>query len=103
RLLGHAGSERQDPLLAERDELGDPERLDVALAREAEVALDVDLDPQSLAVEAVLPALVLAEHRVVAAEDVLVGPAPGMVDAHRVVGRDRAVEEAPAGPAGVLA
>ena len=67
-----------------------------------EVALDVDLDPQALAVEAVLPALVLAEHRVEALEEVLVGPAPGVVDAHRVVGRDRAVEEAPARPAGVL-
>ena len=34
--------------------------------------------------------------------EVLVGAAPGVVDAHRVVGRDRAVEEAPARPAGVL-
>ena len=84
------------------DELGDAVGLDVALALEPEVALDVDLDPQALAVEPVLPALVLAEHRVVALEDVLVGPAPGVVDAHRVVGRDRAVEEAPARPAGVL-
>ena len=55
-----------------------------------ELALDVDLDPEALAVEAVLPALVLAEHRVEAAEDVLVRAAPGVVDAHRVVGGDRA-------------
>src|SRR6478609_7965633 len=34
--------------------------------------------------------------------EVLVGAAPGVVDAHRVVGGDRTVEEAPAGPAGVL-
>ena len=84
------------------DELGDAVRLDVALAREPQVALDVDLDPQALAVEPVLVALVLAEHRVVALEEVLVGPAPGVVDAHRVVRGDRAVEEAPARPAGVL-
>ena len=84
------------------DELGDPVRLDVALAREPEVALDVDLDPQALAVEAVLPALVLAEHRVESLEQVLVGPAPGVVDAHRVVRGDRPVEEAPARPARVL-
>src|SRR4029079_6480498 len=47
-------------------------------------------------------ALRLAEHRVVPAERVLVGPAPGMVDAHRVVGRDRPVEEAPVRPVRVL-
>ena len=67
-----------------------------------EVPLDVDLDPQALAVEPVLPALVLAEHGVEALEEVLVGPAPGVVDAHRVVGRDRPVEEAPGRPARVL-
>ena len=43
------------------------------LLGEAEVALDVDLDPQALAVEPVLVALVLAEHRVEALEEVLVG------------------------------
>ena len=67
-----------------------------------EVALDVDLDPQALAVEPVLVALVLAEHRVEALVEVLVGAAPGVMDAHRVVGRDRAVEEAPPRTAGVL-
>ena len=102
RLLGLARGVGQDALLAQRHELGDAERLDVALGREAEVALDVDLDPQALAVEPVLPALVLAEHGVEALEEVLVGAAPGVVDAHRVVGRDRAVEEAPVRPAGVL-
>ena len=75
-LLGLAGGVGQDALLAERDELGDAVGLDVALAREAEVALDVDLDPQPLAVEAVLLALVLAEHRVEALEEVLVRRGP---------------------------
>ena len=102
RLLGLARRVGQHALLAERHELGDPERLDVALGREPEVALDVDLDPQALAVEAVLVALVLAEHRVEALVEVLVGAAPGVVDAHRVVGRDRPVEEAPVRSAGVL-
>jgi polyisoprenyl-teichoic acid--peptidoglycan teichoic acid transferase len=69
---------------------------------EAELALDVDLDPQALAVEAVLVALVLAEHGVEALVEVLVRTAPGVVDAHRVVGRDGPVEEAPARPARVL-
>ena len=95
-LLGLAGGEREHPLLAQAHELGDAVRLDVALAREAEVALDVDLDPQALAVEAVLVALVLAQHRVEALVQVLVRAAPRVVDAHRVVGGDRPVEEAPA-------
>ena len=102
RLLGLARGVGQDPLLAERHEAVDAVRLDVALAREAEVALDVDLDPQPLAVEPVLVALVLAEHRVEALVQVLVRATPGVVDAHRVVGGDRPVEEAPARAAGVL-
>ena len=71
-------------------------RLDVALVLEAELLLDLDLDPQPLAVEPVLVALPLAEHGVVALEEVLVRAAPGVVDAHRVVGGDRPVQEAPA-------
>ena len=42
------------------------------------------------------------EHRVEPLVEVLVGPAPGVVDAHRVVGGDGPVEEAPAGVARVL-
>ena len=102
RLLGLARGVGQHALLAECHELGDAERLDVALGGEAEVAFDVDLHPQALAVEPVLVALVLAEHRVEALVEVLVGTAPGVMDAHRIVGGDGAVEEAPPGPAGVL-
>ena len=102
RLLGLHRGVGQHALLAQAHELGDAEGLDVLLAGEAELALDVDLDPQALAVEAVLLALVLAEHGVVALEDVLVGAAPGVVDAHRVVGRDGAVEERPVLAARVL-
>src|SRR5204862_3855391 len=102
RLLGLPSGVRQDALLAQRHELGDAVRLDVALALEAEIALDVDLDPQALAVEPVLPALVVAEHGVEALKQVLVGTAPGVVHAHRVVGRDGSVEAAPMRPPGVL-
>ncbi len=101
-LLGLDGRVGQDALLAEAHEVGDAEGLDVLLAREAQLALDVDLDPEALAVEAVLPALVLAEHGVVATEGVLVGPSPGVVDAHRVVGRDGAIDEGPVRAARVL-
>ena len=76
RLLGLARGVGQHALLAQRHELGDAVGLDVALALEPEVALDVDLDPQALAVEAVLPALVLAEHGVEALVEVLVGRGP---------------------------
>ncbi len=61
---------------------------------EAEFFFDVDFDPQALAVEAVLPALVFALHGVVALVEVFVGAAPGVVHAHRVVGGDGAVDEA---------
>jgi hypothetical protein len=44
-LLGLARRVGQHPLLAQHHELGDAVRLDVTLAREPEVALDVDLDP----------------------------------------------------------
>ena len=102
RLLRLAGREREHPLLAQGHEPVDAVRLDVALGREAEVALDVDLHPQALAVEPVLVALVLALHRVEALVEVLVRATPRVVDAHRVVRGDRPVEEAPARPALVL-
>ena len=101
-LLGLAGGVGQDALLAQRHETGDPERLDVALRGEPELALDVDLDPQPLAIEPVLVALLLAQHGVVPLVQVLVGAAPGVMDAHRVVRGDRPVEEAPARSAAVL-
>src|SRR5204863_1001721 len=50
----------------------------------------------------VLVALLLTEHRVKALVEVLVGAAPGVVNAHRIVGGDRAVEKAPVRTAGVL-
>ena len=48
-----------------------------------QILLDFDLDPQSLAIETVLVAQLVAGHGEVALVGVLVGPAPGMMDAHR--------------------
>ena len=48
-----------------------PSGLDLVLRVEAERLLDLHLDPQALAVEAVLVALILAERRVIALEQVL--------------------------------
>src|SRR5262249_29986986 len=69
---------------------------DVALGTESLGLLDLDLDPEALAVKAVLVALVVAEHGVVALVGVLVGAPPGVVHAHRVVGGNGAVEGGPA-------
>ena len=82
-------------------ELGEAVLLDLPLRVQAERLLDPDLDPEALAVEAVLVALVEPAHRLVALEDVLERPPPAVVDAHRVVGRDRPVDEAPARAASV--
>jgi hypothetical protein len=56
-------------------------------------ALYRDLDPEALTIEPVLVALLFAQHRVVSLPQVLVGPAPSMVNAHRAVGRDRAIQK----------
>src|SRR5262249_27075877 len=109
RLLRLPAGKLIDALLAERHEAVDAgeavagdEALDVALGAEAQLLLDLDLDPEALAVEAVLVAQLVAGHGVVALVNVLVGAAPGVVDAHRVVGGDPAVEEGPLRLAAVL-
>src|SRR5436305_370340 len=50
--------------------------LDLALRVQAELVLDADLDPEALAVEAVLVPLVVAALRLVALEDILERPTP---------------------------
>ena len=90
-----------DALDAAGVELGEAVLLDLALGVQAERLLDLDLDPEALAVEAVLVALILAEQGLVALEDVLQRPAPGMVDGHRVVRGHRPVDEGEPRAAGV--
>src|SRR5207247_8279986 len=65
-------------------------------------ALDADLDPEALAVEAVLIAELVTAERLVALEDVLERPAPAVVGPHRVVRGDRPVHEAERPAAAVL-
>ena len=88
----------KDALFALLDEAIHAERLDLAFVGEAKLALDLHFDPESLAVEALLPAKILAEHGVVAVEEIFVGAAPCVVHAHRAVGGQRAVEEGPLRP-----
>ena len=90
-----------DDLAALGRELLQAVLLDLVLGVQPERLLDPDLDPQALAVPAVLVALVEALQRLVALEDVLQRAAPGRVDAHPLVRRDRAVDEAEPRPAAV--
>ena len=92
-----------DDVAAPAGELGQSVLLDLALGVEPELALDADLDPEALAVESVLVALVVAAERLVALEDVLQRAPPGGVDAeHRLVRGDGTVEEAEPRPVRVL-
>ena len=101
-LLGDHLGELGDALAAAGGELGEAVRLDLALGVQPERLLDLDLDPEPLAVEAVLVAELVPARRLVALEDVLQRAAPRVVDAHGVVRGDRPVDEAEARPARVL-
>ncbi len=101
-LLGHHLAVMGDALAALARELGEAVLLDLALRPEAERLLDLDLDPEPLGVETVLVALVEPAERLVALEDVFQRPAVTVMDAGRVVGRDRPVHEGERRPARVL-
>src|SRR5438309_311653 len=103
RVLGDRGGRAIDARATCVGEPRDAVRLDVALAVQVELALDLHLDPESLAVEPVLVALIEPAHRLVALVDVLIGAGPGVVNSHRLdVRGDRTVDEREAWPAGVL-
>ena len=102
RALGQRSGGLHDHLPATSGELGEPVLLDLPLRVETERALDAHLDPEPLAVESVLVALVVPAERLVPLEDVLQRPPPGGVDAeHHPVGGHRAVDEAEPGAVGV--
>ena len=88
RVLVHPGAARPG-------ELGEAERLDVPFRIETKRPLHLDFHPQALTIEPVLPPLVESLHGFVAAVQVLVGPAPGVVDAHGVIRGDRTVDKGP--------
>jgi hypothetical protein len=91
-----------DDLAAAARELGEAVLLDLTLRVEAQLALDPHLDPEPLAVEPVLVALVVAAQGLVALEDVLERAPPRRVHRERLVRGHRAVDEAEPGPALVL-
>ena len=102
RLARDRVGEPPDPRLAKLHEPVDAVLLDLALRLEAQVLLHLDLDPEPLAVEPVLVPLPVALHRPVAQEEVLVRPAPSVVDAHGVVGGDGPVDEGVPGGGAVV-
>ncbi len=77
------------------DEIGDTVRLDLALVGEAQLLLNLDLDPQTLAIEPLLPPQLVPKHSLKPIAKVFIDPTPRMVDAHGVVGRDRPVQKRP--------
>ena len=95
-LFGDDVREPVHPLFAKLHEVTDSVRFDIQLGLETQLFFDLDFDPQSLAVEAVLEPLFVALHIAESQEQVFITPAPGVVDAHRVVCGDGAVYERPA-------
>src|SRR5207249_12118488 len=82
-------------------ELRQPVGLDLPLRVEPELSLHADLDPEALAIEPVLVALVEPPHRLVPLEHVLQRPAPRGVDGEDLVRRHRSVDEAPLGSSSI--
>ena len=80
-------------LAAEPIELGDAERLDLLLAADAELLLDLDLDRQAVRVPARLSRDTEALHRAMAAEEILDRAREHVMDARPAVRRRRTFEE----------
>ena len=83
-------------------ELGDPERLDVALAGGADLLLDLELDRQAVAVPAALARDEVPGHRLEARVDVLEGARLHVVHAGLAVRRGRSLVEHPQRGVGAL-
>ena len=82
-------------LAAQPVELGDAERLDVALARGTDLLLDLDLHRQAVAVPPALPRHEVAGHRLEARVHVLEGARLDVMDAGRAVRRRWTLVEDP--------
>src|SRR5262249_30071526 len=85
----------EDRLAASGVELGDAELLDLLLRRDAQLALDLELDGQPMAVPARLPRDLVAGHRLEARIDVLEDAGEYVMGARTAVGGRRPLVEAP--------
>ena len=61
---------------------------------EPQIFFGFDFHPQTLGIESVLILTAFTQHGIIADIHILHRPAPGMVNTHRVVGCDRAVQKA---------
>ncbi len=95
RLFGLSSRKPEDATFAFVDKVVDAKFMDGGFRAESQLLFNFHLDPQSLAVETVLESLIMAGHRKEPLVRVFVRAAPGMVNAHRVVGGDGTVEKAP--------
>ena len=95
RLFGLSSRKPEDATFAFVDKVVDAKFMDGGFRAESQLLFNFHLDPQSLAVETVLESLIMAGHRKKPLVRVFVRAAPGMVNAHRVVGGDGTVEKAP--------
>src|SRR5439155_2486328 len=94
RAAGQGIRGLDDNLATASRELLDAVFLDLTLRIQPERTFHADLDPEALAVESVLVALLEATQRLIALEDVLQGPGPRSVNAERrSVGLHRPVDE----------
>src|SRR5260370_14023556 len=101
-MFDHAHGEFENAVFAELYKFGDAEGFDIELIFEAKLLLDLDFDPQSLAVEAVLIALPVALHGFVALVNVFLDPSPGTVNAHRVIRSNRTIPKLQLLPAATI-
>lgn len=102
RLFRLASRKPEDSAFAFVDEVINPVLMDGRLRSQAQLLFDFDLDPQTLAIEAILVALVMPGHCEEALVRILIRAAPCMMNAHWVIRRDGSIEEAPSLAPGVL-
>ena len=101
-MLRLSSGEAENSAFALVDKVIDAVFINGGLGAEPQLFFDFDFDPQALAVETVLVSQVVACHREEALVRVFVGAAPGVVNSHRVIRGDGAVEKTPAFAASVL-
>ena len=93
-LVGDDAREMLDTVNAFFREVVHAVVFDVLFGFEAELLFDLNLNPETLRVEAVLTAAVVASHGFIADKRILQRSAPCMMNAHRVVGSNRSVNKA---------
>ena len=82
--------------LAGIDEFIQSVGFDVFLGFETHITLDIDLNPESLAIKPILVSSLIALHGFESLEKIFVRPTPCVVNPHRVIGSDWTINETPA-------